>query len=237
PAIDSLIAIATTVSQWPGALVTTASVPMPAQLLWVLGGLMLALFAGPLRLAGLLPLVAGVAAVLLVPRPDVLISPDGTHVGIVRDERLFMLRATRGGFAERSFREASGARQVARIDSLSAASCTREACFVTLDGKRPLSIYAIRSTRLVPEQELRRACAKADLVVAPRRMPEFCRPRWLLLDREALKATGALTIRSADRRLDSVGARSGDHPWSPAALPGRVPVLLGPAAWRDPLPD
>lgn len=237
PALDALIAIAATVAQWPGALVTTGSVPMPAQFLWIAGGLMLALFAGPLRLAGLAPLALGLAVALVTPRPDVLVSPDGTHLGIVRGDTLHMLRATRGGFAERSFREASGAGKVARIDSFPGARCTREACFVMLDGRRPLSIYAIRSTRRVPDAELRAACAEADVVVAPRRLPGFCQPRWLLLDREALKATGAVTIRSGDRRLDSVGRRSGDHPWGPAALPGRVPVLLGPPAWRDPLPE
>jgi competence protein ComEC len=237
PAIDSLVAIATTVSAWPGALWTTASVPMPAQFLGIAGALMLGLFAGPLRLAGLAPLLLALGVAIFTPRPDIFISPDGTHVGIVRESRLHMLRATRGGFAERSFREASGASEVARIDALPGARCTREACLVTLEGRRPLTIYAIRSTRLVPERELRAACARADLVVAPRRMPGFCQPRWLLLDREALKRSGAVTIRAHDRRLDSVGARSGDHPWGPAALPGRVPVLLGPAAWRDPLPD
>lgn len=237
PAVDALIGIGTTVAGWPGAQLSAASVPLAAQLLWVLGVLMLALLSGPLRAFGLVPLGASLLVFAAAPRADILVSPDGTHLGIVADGRLFMLRATRGGMAERVFRAEANAAEVARIDALAGARCTREACAVTLAGPRPLAIYAIRSARHIPEAELRTACAAADLVVAPRRLPGLCQPRWLRLDREALKATGAVAIRSAQRRVDSVAARSGDHPWSPAALPGRVPVLLGPPAWRDPLPD
>ncbi len=237
PAADALIGIGTTVAALPGAQLSAMSVPLSAQLAAVLGFLMLALFSGPPRWLGLVPLGAALLLFAALPRADLLISPDGTHVGVVAGGRLHMLRATRGGFAERVFRDHANAAEVARIDSLPGARCTREACAFTLgDHGRPLRVYAIRSARPIETAELASACAAADLVIAPRRMPGTCRPRWRLLDREALKETGAVAIVSRTRRVDSVAARSGDHPWSPAALPGRVPLLLGPAAWRDPLP-
>jgi competence protein ComEC len=237
PALDALIGIGTTVAAWPGALMTTASVPLSAQLAALAGGLMLALFTGPLRLFGMIPLGAALLLFATAKHPDILVSPDGTHVGIVRGETLHMLRATRGGFAERVFMEASNSARLARIDALPGARCTRDLCLVIFDGETPLRLLAIRSSRRLDLTMLTQACAAADVVVAPRRLPDACTPRWLLLDREALKATGALTIDSRTRRIDSVGARSGDHPWSPAALPGRVQPVLGPPIWRDPLPE
>jgi competence protein ComEC len=237
PAAEALIGIGETVAGWPGAQLTAAAVPLSAQLAGLLGFLMLALFRGPLRWLGLVPLGAGLLLFAAGSRPDLLVSPDGTHLGVVADGRLFMLRATRGGMAERVFREQANAAEVLRIDRLPGARCTREACAFAVGARQPLRVFAIRSARRIDAGELARQCADADLVVAPRPMPGFCRPRWLLLDREALKATGAVAIHAASRRVDSVAARAGDHPWSPSALPGRVPQLLGPPAWRDPLPE
>ena len=236
-AVELLIAIGAEVAALPGAQLTAAAAPRPVWLLAAAGGLMLALFSGRLRLLGLAPLAGAGLLFLVLPRADVLVSPDGTHLGILHNGTLHMLRATRGGMAERVFREQANAARLARIDDLPGARCTREACAVTLEGPRPLAVFAIRSARRLPEADLRSACAAADLVVAPRPMPGWCRPRWLRLDRSALRRTGAVAIRAADRRVETAAGRAGDHPWGPSALPGRVPVLLGPPLWRDPLPD
>ena len=54
---------------------------------------------------------------------------------------------------------------------------------------------------------------------------------WLKLDKAALRLEGAVSIRSDTRRFDSVSKRAGDHPWSPSALPGQRPRLLGGMEW------
>jgi competence protein ComEC len=79
--------------------------------------------------------------------------------------------------------------------------------------------------------ELAAACAMADIVTAPTVLPADCTARWLTLDRATLRATGAIAIDPARRRVIRVADRAGDHPWSPAALPGWRPRLLGPPAW------
>jgi competence protein ComEC len=59
------------------------------------------------------------------------------------------------------------------------------------------------------------ACADADIVIADRKLPVQCAPRWLKLDRLALAQTGGLAIRFGETpRVDSVAARLGDHPWA-----------------------
>lgn len=57
------------------------------------------------------------------------------------------------------------------------------------------------------------ACKNADIVIADRRLPEACTPRWLKLDRPTLAASGGLSIRlGTNPRIDSVAARNGGHP-------------------------
>ena len=75
------------------------------------------------------------------------------------------------------------------------------------------------------------ACAAVDVVVAPISLPSACRPRWLRLDKVALLHSGAVALRSGRRDMETVAMRAGDRPWSPAALPGMVPSLLGTARW------
>ena len=62
------------------------------------------------------------------------------------------------------------------------------------------------------------ACATADIVVADRRLPRGCRPRWLKLDAQALARTGGLAIYLGGRpRIDSVAQHVGGHPWREGA--------------------
>jgi competence protein ComEC len=63
------------------------------------------------------------------------------------------------------------------------------------------------------------ACAAADIVVSPDVLPRWCAPRWLRIDHASLRMTGALAIRTRDRRIDSVAARSGDFPWAMPVYP------------------
>jgi competence protein ComEC len=83
------------------------------------------------------------------------------------------------------------------------------------DG-REWRLLATRSAYRIDWDAFTTACASADIVVADRRLPRGCRPRWLKLDSEALRRTGGLAIYLGKRpRVDSVAARVRDHPWSP----------------------
>jgi competence protein ComEC len=65
---------------------------------------------------------------------------------------------------------------------------------------------------------MRRACADADIVVADRRLPEGCRPRWLKADRALLARTGGLAISlGAQPKVVTVTATAGEHPWAVSA--------------------
>ena len=73
---------------------------------------------------------------------------------------------------------------------------------------RPGALLAIRSRNRIDWTELTRACADADIVVADRRLPRGCNPRWLKLDRAGAGASRRLAIYLGDQpRVATVAGR------------------------------
>ena len=76
-------------------------------------------------------------------------------------------------------------------------------------------IVAIRSAHSIDWHQLTAACSHADIVVADRRLPRACSPRWLKLDRLALQQTGGIAVYLRDEpRVETVASRLGGHPWA-----------------------
>ena len=85
--ISWVLAVAHEVAGWPGAVRPVAPPPAGALALVTLGGLWLAIWRTRLRLAGLAPLVAGLALWSLpVERPAALIGPGARLVGVMGPE-------------------------------------------------------------------------------------------------------------------------------------------------------
>ena len=229
-ALESLIAVATHVATLPGASVAVPALPLAASLLAVCGALLLGLLAGRLRWLGLPLLVAGLLVAFFKPRSDLFVSPDGRQVAIVQDGGLYFLRTQRGGFTARAWSEASAAPAAGLIAHLPQSRCSEGGCATRRSG---LSLLILKSA---PASSLASACAAADIVIAPTGLAN-CTPRWLLLDSVALHASGAVAVHTPSRRFTSVADRSGDHPWSPAALPGQQQTLLGVMRWTPPLTE
>lgn len=228
PALDALAGVATGVAAWPGAKFAVPAVPLAAFALVVSGMVLAGLLAGRLRWLGVPMLVLGIGWALLAPRPDLFITGDGRQVGIVADGRLFTLRGHRGGFVPSMWAESAVAAADGRFADLPGARCNAAGCALEVDGS--LALLALTGEQVAPGA-LAVACAAADIVTSPEPLPAGCAPRWLQLDRAALRETGAVAIHARSRRLDSVAARAGDHVWSPSALPGERPRLLGEPAW------
>ena len=90
---------------------------------------------------------------------------------------------------------------------------------IVRDGRR-WRLLAARSRYLVDIGELARACAAADIVVADRRLPRSCRPRWLKADAPLLARTGGLAVYLGRGEVLSVAELRGTHPWAVSAGPG-----------------
>jgi hypothetical protein len=89
----------------------------------------------------------------------------------------------------------------------------------------------------LPRDALVAACARVDLVIAGRVDRAACTPRWRTIERDDLVRRGAIAIMPADRRILAAADRTGDHPWSVAALPGVQKNLIGRDRWVEPIAE
>ena len=71
-----------------------------------------------------------------------------------------------------------------------------------------------RSRYVVDMGELAAACAKADIVIADRRLPRTCTPRMLKADARTLASSGGLSVTLGDPlRVATVASSQGEHGW------------------------
>ena len=216
-----LLAIADFTASQPGAVKLTPAVPGSALLLFVGGALWLALWRGRARLAGLAPMALAGLMMALAPRPDVLISGDGRHVGITtEDGRLVLLRPASDYARENLFELAGLEGEPVPLERWAGGSCSRDFCVASVErGGRRWHLLMARSREMVPERALAAACERADIVIADRRLPRSCVPRWLKADRRMLDRTGGLSIRLAGEEVTSVADGQGEHGWWAARHP------------------
>ncbi|WP_310476661.1 ComEC/Rec2 family competence protein [Sandarakinorhabdus sp.] len=217
-AMQWLIDLADTTASLPGAVITSAAIPGPVFALGAAGGLWLALWRTRARWWGLAPMAAAVVLAQAAPVPDLLISGDGRHLALrLPDGRLAHSRERVGDFLLDNWAEAVGSDPASAvwIGTLPSARCSAEACVADVErGGRHWRLLATTGRSLIPRGDFEPACAAADILVSDRRLPGWCRPRWLKLDAAALARTGAATVR-----LDGAGAvhtaadAAGDRPW------------------------
>jgi competence protein ComEC len=215
--IDGLLGLAHLVSSARGAVALLPSMPAWAFGLMVGGGIWLSLWTTRWRLLGLAPVAVGAIAAALAPAPDLLITGDGRHLAVVDKGTPFILRDRAGDYVRSLLAEASGYDSDPDVlDNQPASDCSRDACVAMLrSGGREWRLLATRSAYRIDWASFTGACASADIVVADRRLPRGCRPRWLKLDSDVLRRTGGLAIYLGEHpRIDSVAARVRDHPWS-----------------------
>ncbi len=231
-ALELLLMIAHGVASSPWAVVTAPVVPNFVFGMIVLGGLWCLLWRSDWRWAGLIPALAGVAIIMLSSPPDILVTADGRHVAVRgQDGGMAILRARAGDYVREMISESAGHEGALKsIAELPEASCSIDLCMVALRrGGRSWQILVTRTGVVVPRESLQRDCARADIVIADRRLPGWCRPRWLKADRRMLARTGGLAI-DLDGGTMRTGKAAGDaHPWvaqPPYLLPGQRPDQL-----------
>lgn len=216
-ALAFLLALAHRTAASPGATAMLPAMPDAAFLLMAAGGLWLCLWRTKVRRWGLAPALAGAAWALLTPAPDLLVTGDGRHLALRTEAgNLVTLRPRAGDYVRDVFSESSGIdAELPDIDDAGEADCNPDACAATLRrGDREWRLLAFRSRAYVETEPLKRACAQADIVVAERRLPQACAPRWLRADAALLRRTGGLAIRLGETpSVDTVASSLGEHPW------------------------
>ena len=231
-AMQRLIDLADITAALPGAVVTAAAIPAPVFALAAAGGLWLALWRSRARWWGLAPIAAALLLAQAAPVPDLLVTGDGRHVALrLADGRVAHARERAGDFLIDNWSETLGTDPAAAVwlGALPLARCSAEACAAdVVRGGRRWRVLATTGRSLIPRAGFAPACAAADIVVSDRRLPAWCRPRWLKLDRAALAQTGATAIWLGSGLVVTAADSAGDREWQrqgnqtpPSGLPPR----------------
>lgn len=226
-AMQWLIDLADVTASLPGAVITSAAIPGPVFAMGAAGGLWLALWRTQARWWGLAPLAVAVLLAWSAPVPDLLVSSDGRHLALrLADGRLAHARERVGDFLIDNWAESVGADPAAAVwlGTLPFARCSAEACVADVNrGGRHWRLLATIGRSLIPRERFEPACAAADILVSDRRLPGWCRPRWLKLDAAALAQTGAVAIRLQGGGVVTTAAdAAGDRPWQQRPSPRRA---------------
>jgi competence protein ComEC len=228
--LELLLALAHWTAARPGAVSTLPAMGRGAFALFVAGGLWLALWHGKVRALGLAPALAGLALLAMLRAPDVLISGDGRHVGITGvGEELLVLRESRSAYARENLTEIAGmAGETRPLAEWPGAQCNADFCAARLRrGGRDWHLLIARGKDLVPVRALAAACERADVVIADRRLPHACKPRWLKADRALLSQTGGLALDLRGGQIRTVAQDQGEHGWWRPQKPRPRPAVPG----------
>jgi competence protein ComEC len=215
--LDALLSLAHYAASQPGAVTTMPAMGRVPFLLFMAGGLWLALWEGRVRLYGLVPAAIGAVSLALLTPPDLLVSGDGRHVGLTGQVpgQLLVLRDGRSGYASETLLELAGISGAQRsFDQWPAARCNADLCYLVVHrAERDWHLLVTRTRDRLPERELAAVCERVDVVISDRWLPRSCRPRWLKADRRYLEQSGGLAIDLADREVVGVADSQGDHGW------------------------
>ena len=226
--MEALIFLAEKVAAWPGSVARLPLMPPLGYGLLVGGGLWLCLWQTRLRWAGVVPIVIGAGLALTATPPDLLVSADGRHAALLIGAgepgagRVAVLRERAGDYVRDMWGDATATPADAWLADTANADCSADTCVAMIRrGREQWRLLATVSRELVPRERFAPACATADIIVSDRRLPAWCAPRWLKLDRTSLGASGAVAVWLAERRVERVAAAIGDHPWLPKPAPQR----------------
>lgn len=216
-AIEGLLAIAHFIADSPGSVRVLPTLNGWHFLLFISGGLWLGLWEGRVRLWGVVPIVIGFLGLMMVQTPDLVISGDGRHVGWIDPDsrRLVMLRDGSSDYALDNMMEAVGRREWPKVVSaVRGTRCNSDFCAVALRTGQALNhVLIAKGHMIVPEGQLAKACRQSDVVIADRRLPDSCRPKWLKADRAMLDRSGGVAIDLDRQTLLTVADTQGDHGW------------------------
>ena len=213
-----VIAVADFVASLKGASVGVASGPMASLVLLTLGGLFVALWIGPWRLAGLAPIALALVLWAGHPRPDILIADNGRLFGVLTDAgRILSSDEGNGYAAEGWLRDDGDLATQADAHARGGLARRRNRIEAAVPGLGRLLYVGTRDATTAGAD-----CATAAIVIAPNwsTAPEGpC----LFVGADRLRRDGALAIDLAPDGLHVRGARAANRtrPWTSApAHPG-----------------
>ena len=190
--IELIVSVAMQVSSWPGASLNVAAPPVIGLTVAVAGGLWLALWQTRWRLAGALPIVAGLLSITTTEPPNILVSADGKLTGILGPGGVLLVSNGRAQeFVRDQWMRRTGAGEWQAYPQpgegrVAGMRCDRAGC-VFQEGDRIVAL--VHDGRALAED-----CRTADILVARFTVTRDCTGPPLIVDRRALKSGGSHTI-------------------------------------------
>ena len=219
--VDVVIWTAKTISAWPGAVSLLPEMSTLGLSLVALGGAWLCIWHRRWRMAGILGVAAGLATIVLVEPPDVLVDGRG---------KLLAVRTSSGDLAISSLRAARFSREMwlrrAGQDEASPwphhgssedgrLACDHLGCIYRVAGH--VVALVNRPEALIDD------CMVTDVVISTVPVRRVCPSAQVVVDRFDLWRDGAhaLWLKGEKVRVETVNGRRGDRPW-----------VIKPKKWR-----
>ncbi|MEC7761930.1 MAG: ComEC/Rec2 family competence protein [Pseudomonadota bacterium] len=209
--IEWILWVAKKVAALDGAVGHVVAPPDMVMPMIALGGLAVVLLRGAGKAAGAIAVVAALALWTQAKRPDVLISPSGSLIGVLTPEGRALTKNRGEGFAARSWLENDG----------DAADQERAAARLSQPGDPVFDLAGLTLSQVGGRGAADRVgglCASGGLVIYSAkpidRYPEGCN----ILDRTQLARTGSIAIELSETgpRVTTVAQVSGVRPWTMA---------------------
>lgn len=211
--VEAVNRIAVWVAGWPGAAITTPTLPIAGLVVFALGGCWLCLWTGRWRWWGLAPMLLGLVSMSLADPPDLLIDGRGAAMAVRTVDGSLLLNGKGGRILKDTWSRRAGPEAPERWPRQSSSRdgrlrCDPVGCVWRAEGR---VVALIRD-----EAGIEAACAGAGLVVSAVPLRGTCRGAGLVIDRFDLWRRGAhaLWLRPGHVRVETVAGEQGDRPWS-----------------------
>jgi len=214
--VEAVIAVAAKVASWPGAVTLVASIPDGGLALVVFGGLWLCLWKGRWRLFGSVGIAAGMASLLLVAPPDMLIDAKGRLMAVRDEDGRLAVSSNRVGRFTRDIWLRSAAQPASAPWPGRSGHSSETKPPMRCDGLGCLYRAGGLTVALVWKQSaLAEDCRRADVIISATPVRGDCPQPLAVIDRFDLWRNGAhaLWLEDGGVRIESVNARRGRRPW------------------------
>lgn len=208
--IEAVVETAMTVADWPSAALKVSAMPVWGLLAASIGGLWLAIWTGPWRFLGALPLAASVLSVMLWRPPDILVSADARLVAVRQDDGA-MWRSSRtvNRFAADIWFRRAGLDpgKKSAVGEHSGPVCDPVGCIAQVKGRK--IALAWRAGAVAED------CGLVDLMISRVPIRQVCGNPETTIDRFDLWRNGAHAIWIDERsiHIKSVAKTRGERPW------------------------
>ncbi len=208
--IDWILGVANFIANLDGSVIRFASAPSYVLGLFTLGALILILYQGRFRFAGVAVAAGALTLWAQAERPDMLITDNGRLVGISTDKGRALTRTKGNGFAARTWLENDGDGAV-QTAAASRQTFHKDIWTYAVAGEDVAYMWG----KTLTADQTDEACASAKILIAPQYKDAVSGPCYAITLKE-LRSGGAVAVWNTPNglKVQSARDRSGTRLWN-----------------------